>query len=457
MSQPNLKILSRIAVLEPGLYIFRYVADSASQSCVSLHQAPLGRGSVDFFPGEGVTRNTLSATGDCVIARVKSATSSVLIVEYHPTSAETGSIDLQIERIETAPKPSHSQTVTSNNVLSPDDQPSACTGMPLTLLGHVERRGDVTVSEGQWLGDPQGNQRIEGFCVTGNELPDGLLLALELRAAGYELHGLDRSAVSLPEFHALHRADLENADSLLSVVEQVQPRFVVHLAAISFVAHGDADEIYRVNVLGTRHLLEALSKASVKPAAVLLASSANIYGNAQEECLAEDTLPAPANDYAVSKLAMEYMTALHRERLPLMIARPFNYTGVGQSVSFLLPKIIDHFRRKAPVIELGNLDVARDFSDVRVVAEVYRRLLETPAAVGGTFNVCSGQAYSLQEVLSMAREISGHDIEVRVNPAFVRANEVKRLLGSRARLESVIGPVKNIPLRETVRWMLEAV
>lgn len=183
MSQPNLKILSRIAVLEPGLYIFRYVADSASQSCVSLHQAPLGRGSVDFFPGEGVTRNTLSATGDCVIARVKSATSSVLIVEYHPTSAETGSIDLQIERIETAPKPSHSQTVTSNNVLSPDDQPSACTGMPLTLLGHVERRGDVTVSEGQWLGDPQGNQRIEGFCVTGNELPDGLLLAYSCRSA----------------------------------------------------------------------------------------------------------------------------------------------------------------------------------------------------------------------------------------------------------------------------------
>ncbi len=281
-------------------------------------------------------------------------------------------------------------------------------------------------------------------------------LALELRTVGYELHGLNRSAVSLPEFHALHRADLENTDSLLSVLEQVQPRFVVHLAAISFVAHGDADEIYRVNVLGTRHLLEALSKASVKPDAVLLASSANIYGNAQVECLAEDAPPAPANDYAVSKLAMEYMAALYRERLPLMIARPFNYTGVGQSVSFLLPKIIDHFRRKAPVIELGNLDVARDFSDVRVVAEVYRRLLETPAAVGGTFNVCSGQAYSLQEVLSMAREISGHDIEVRVNPAFVRANEVKRLLGSRARLESVIGPVKNIPLRETVRWMLES-
>lgn len=281
-------------------------------------------------------------------------------------------------------------------------------------------------------------------------------LAMEMRAAGYELHGLDRSAVSLPEFHALHRADLENADSLLSVLEQIQPRFVVHLAAISFVAHGDADEIYRVNLLGTRRLLAALSKADVKPDAVLLASSANVYGNARVECLTEDTPPAPANDYAVSKLAMEYVAALYREQLPVIITRPFNYTGVGQSASFLLPKIIDHFQRKASLIELGNLDVARDFSDVRVVAQVYRRLLEAPAAVGGTFNVCSGQAHTLQAVLEMARDISGHDMQVRVNPAFVRANEVKRLLGSRVRLEATIGPVQDIALHETVRWMLES-
>ena len=291
--------------------------------------------------------------------------------------------------------------------------------------------------------------------ITGASGFTARYLAIEMRAAGYELHGLARSVVPLPEFHALHRADLENADSLLSVLEQVQPQFVVHLAAISFVAHGDADEIYRVNLLGTRRLLAALSKAAVKPDAVLLASSANVYGNAQVECLTEDTPPAPANDYAVSKLAMEYVAALYREQLPLIIARPFNYTGVGQSASFLLPKMFGHFQRKAPVIELGNLDVARDFSDVRVVAQVYRRLLETPAAMGGTFNVCSGQAHTLQAVLQMARDISGHDIEVRVNPAFVRANEVKRLLGSRARLEATIGAVQDIDLHETVRWMLE--
>ena len=297
--------------------------------------------------------------------------------------------------------------------------------------------------------------------VTGATGFTGRYMAQELERCGYEVHGLARTVAPLPGYHALHWGDLSHVDGLLRTLDAVQPHYVVHLAAIAFVAHGDVDEIYRVNVLGTRRLLDALCQAVSKPEAVLLASSANVYGNgptglAADGVLTEADAPAPANDYAVSKLAMEYMARLFADRLPLVVTRPFNYTGVGQAASFLLPKIVEHFRRRAAVMELGNLDVARDFSDVRVVAQVYRRLLQTPAAVGGTFNVCSGQSHTLQQVLQMAREISGHDLEVRVNPAFVRANEVKRLQGSRARLEATIGPVQDIALQETLRWMLEA-
>lgn len=295
--------------------------------------------------------------------------------------------------------------------------------------------------------------------VTGANGFTGRYLAAELQRAGYEVHGLVHKPVALgkvPGVRALHVADLSDAARLAAVVNEVQPDKVAHLAAIAFVAHGDIEAIYRTNLVGTRHLLEALAQSNAPLDAVLLASSANVYGNSVGGVLDENTPPAPANDYAVSKLAMEYAARLYAGRLPLIMARPFNYTGVGQAESFLIPKIVNHVRRRAPLIELGNLDVARDFSDVRNVVQLYRRLLEAPAAVGQTLNVCSGQAWSLNAVLAMVREISGHDFEVRVNPAFVRQNEVKTLLGSRAKLDAVVGEVPEITLRDTLRWMLEA-
>jgi nucleoside-diphosphate-sugar epimerase len=165
--------------------------------------------------------------------------------------------------------------------------------------------------------------------------------------------------------------------------------------------------------------------------------------------------PAPANDYAVSKLAMEHMARLWMDKLPIIIARPFNYTGLGQNENFLLPKIVAHFRQHAARIELGNLGVSRDFSDVRMVAASYRRLLAAKPA-GEAFNVCSGQAHSLSGLIDMMSDIAGYRIEVHVNPAFVRANEVATLVGSNAKLQAVIGPVQQPPLAETLRWMYEA-
>jgi nucleoside-diphosphate-sugar epimerase len=239
------------------------------------------------------------------------------------------------------------------------------------------------------------------------------------------------------------------------MVEQVQPDVVAHLAGIAFVAHQDVEQIYRVNIVGTRNLLEALAAARHQPSSVLLASSANIYGNASVPVIDEKVAPAPANDYAVSKLAMEHMARLWMDKLPIIIARPFNYTGIGQSENFLLPKIVSHFRKHAARIELGNLAIARDFSDVRMVANSYRRLLAAGPA-GEAFNVCSGHSHSLASLIDMMSDIAGYRIEVRVNPAFVRANDVLTLSGSNAKLRRTIGPVAPTPLVETLRWMYEA-
>lgn len=287
--------------------------------------------------------------------------------------------------------------------------------------------------------------------VTGIKGFTGRYLAAELERYGYEVLGVGTAPDDDPGYR---QVDLNDREALRALVAELQPQVVIHLAALAFVAHGNAEDFYKVNLLGTRNLLEAIADGGRRPDCVLLASSANVYGNASAGMLDEDTRPAPANDYAVSKLAMEYMARLWQDTLPLVVVRPFNYTGVGQAGNFLLPKIVDHFRRRAERIELGNLDVSRDFSDVRTVVHLYRRLIEEAKAIGQTLNISSGKTYSLREVVAMCEQLTGHSMRLEVNPAFVRANEVKMLCGDNARLQGLLGSWETPQLRETLSWML---
>ena len=294
--------------------------------------------------------------------------------------------------------------------------------------------------------------RMPTVLVTGINGFTGRYLAEELRLSGYTVVGIGIEQAAKPGI-VMPTCDLNDRKAMLSVVPQLALDYVIHLGGIAFAAHDDVDSIYRTNILGTRNLLEALSHCPRQPSMVLLASSAHIYGNATTSPIDENTVAAPASDYAVSKLAMEAMAKLWADRLPIVVVRPFNYTGVGQSLNFLLPKIVDHFQRRALSIELGNLDVIRDFSDVRDVVHRYRLLLEAPGA-GEIFNTCSGAGYALKEILLMMAELSHHNLEVVVNPAFVRKNEVHKLVGSSAKLDKLIGTQKITPLRETLAWML---
>jgi len=289
--------------------------------------------------------------------------------------------------------------------------------------------------------------------ITGITGFTGGYLARVLEDQGFDVFGISAQAVQGQ--NKVFQCDLLDRATLASVMVQVKPEYVVHLAAIAFVAHGDAEAIYRSNVVGSRNVLEAIDNSGASIRSVLLASSANIYGNPEIDPLTERAPYFPANDYAVSKVAMECMARLWVERLPLTIVRPFNYSGLGQSTKFLLPKIVDHFKRKANEIELGNLDVSRDFSDVRTVVDAYARLLKVEPT-GDTFNICSGTAHSLSDVIDMMQKIAQYDIEVKVNPAFVRENEVKFLRGSKEKIESVIGPLRSISLESTLQWMFEA-
>jgi nucleoside-diphosphate-sugar epimerase len=151
---------------------------------------------------------------------------------------------------------------------------------------------------------------------------------------------------------------------------------------------------------------------------------------------------------------MEHMAAQFRTSLPIVVTRPFNYTGPGQPEPYVVPKIVRHFAERAPVIELGNVDVIRDFQDVRVVVEAYVRLLGCPAAAGETVNLCSGRGYAIGELVAELARQTGHALDVRVNPAFVRAHEPKRLVGSNAKLVALVGALPPIPLATTLADML---
>jgi nucleoside-diphosphate-sugar epimerase len=251
------------------------------------------------------------------------------------------------------------------------------------------------------------------------------------------------------------QADLKDCDAVRQQVEQAAPEAVVHLGAISFVGHADPGAFYNVNVIGTLNLLDALAALAQPPRNILLASSANVYGNCAQSPITEEQPPAPVNHYAMSKLAMEYMARTYLDRLPLFFVRPFNYTGPGQAESFIIPKLVAHFARRAEIVELGNIDVEREFNDVRFVSEAYLQLLKK-SVPGEVYNICSGKPVTLKSVLELLGHITGHHLQIKVNPAFVRSNEIHRLCGSSAKLHGVVGDLALPALQDTLQWMLGA-
>ncbi|MCB1706234.1 MAG: GDP-mannose 4,6-dehydratase [Halioglobus sp.] len=287
--------------------------------------------------------------------------------------------------------------------------------------------------------------------ITGIGSFTGPYIARELGRAGFEVFGLSQNPETSEHARVLVGSILDPA-TLEEAIKVSRPQVVIHLAAVTYVPHGDVGEIYQTNVVGTRNLLDALSRQEVIPEKVLLASSANVYGNTEAAALDESAAFSPENDYAVSKVAMEYMARTWSDRLPISIVRPFNYTGVGQASKFLIPKIVSHFKQQKAVIELGNTDVTRDFSDVRFVGSAYRELVEK-AEPGEAYNICSGEGHSLHQIIETMNDIAGYKISVTVNPAFVRENEVKKLVGSNSKLLGLCPSLERMPIRDTLEWM----
>ncbi len=295
--------------------------------------------------------------------------------------------------------------------------------------------------------DSHFNNRV---LITGIGGFTGRHLKKHLEKQGMEVYGTTYTSSSMEDTFPVNLTD---ATSMLNVINKIEPNYIIHLAAISFVGHGDAAEFYRVNVVGTENLLQSVIKSKANVKKVIVASSANIYGNTDVDLISENFPPEPVNHYACSKMAMEKIVANYYAKLPIIITRPFNYTGVGQAEHFLVPKIVSHFKQQKSEIELGNLDVYRDFSSVDFVVNAYAKLLQSDVK-SEVFNICSGNSYSLKQIIESLEAQAGYRINVSVNPDFVRADEVKKITGDNSKLLKLFPDLKVIGLAEILESML---
>ncbi|WP_311935979.1 GDP-mannose 4,6-dehydratase [Hwangdonia seohaensis] len=274
--------------------------------------------------------------------------------------------------------------------------------------------------------------------ITGINGFTGLHLEKHLLEKGFEVFGTTFRKTDNPNHYP---CDILKEERISDILVTIKPEYIIHLAAISFVASKDKQNIYNVNVFGTINLLEAINKLDYIPNKILIASSAAVYGNIEGE-LDETLCPQPVNHYGNSKLVMENMTKAYFNSQNIIITRPFNYTGVGQESHFLVPKIVSHFKEKKANISLGNIDVYREFNDVDYVIECYTKLLISNLK-SDIINVCSGKAVNIKYIISAMENLANYKINVNVNPDFIRKNEIKTLTGSNKKLISVIGDFSN--------------
>lgn len=285
--------------------------------------------------------------------------------------------------------------------------------------------------------------------VTGAAGFTGKYAVNALTGRGYHVVGMGLGGPSGSEWLS---CDLTDKAATRQSLSGITPDVVVHLAALAFVGEGNPENFYRVNVVGTMNLLEALANLNRPPSRILIASSANVYGNIPGRELTEDTCPAPVNHYAASKLAMEHMVRTWFDRLPIVVTRPFNYTGPGQDERFVVPKIVNHYKRRAASIDLGDTSVERDFSDVEDVVEAYMRLLESDVR-SEVVNICTGKTVSVAAIVADMNGIAGYEINVGTKQDLLRTNDIKRLVGSNHKLRKLINYVPSKPIHQTLKHM----
>jgi len=280
-----------------------------------------------------------------------------------------------------------------------------------------------------------------------------------LQKAGWDVAATRMATETLDENLPVYELDILDLDAVSRLIESFKPDCIFHLAAQSSVALSwkQPSLTVDVNIKGALNLLESIRSASVRPKTLLIGSG-DEYGLAQktEAKISEETLLMPDNVYAASKVAQGMLGQIYARAygLDIVVVRAFNHIGPGQSDSFALSSFCKQAAMieaglSEPVIRVGNLEAKRDFTDVRDIVTAYRLLAEKGES-GTVYNVGSGKAVSISDMLGIILSLSKVDIAVEQDPARMRPSDIPIVAADTSRLYTLTGWQPQIPINITL-------
>lgn len=273
----------------------------------------------------------------------------------------------------------------------------------------------------------------------------------------YGTHLLESNKMQGVEYIPMNLLD---ASSVNDSIGKIKPEVIYHLAGFSSVAESwkKPELVMQVNAGGTKNLLEAVVNAKLSPRIIII-SSAEVYGKPQYLPLDENHPIGAFNPYAASRFEQEKIIEKYTS-LDIVLTRSFNHTGPNQPSKFVCPAFAKQIAQiekgeLAPQILHGNLDIERDFSDVRDVVKAYVSLIGKGKS-HEAYNVCSGKSYSIKQLLEMLVSMSSVEIETKIDPEKVRPAEIPVLLGSNAKICNETGWQPCIGIRQTLQDLLDS-
>lgn len=289
------------------------------------------------------------------------------------------------------------------------------------------------------------------------------ILGLDIVAPSYDL--TEYQSEMTVEFISVNLMD---GDRVKEIVGEYQPTEILHLAAFSSVAYSweHPADCFSNNTKVFLTVVEAVRTLGLKTR-ILSVGSSEIYGDVTEDMLPlkEDMSIHPLNPYAIARRSQEELARVFVQKygMDIVLTRSFNHIGPRQDVRFVVPSFISRILEGCKdlqnpedevTIETGNIEIIRDFLDVRDVVRAYDMLLKSGKS-GETYNIAGNHGISLKELISQVGTITGTKVHTKVNPAYVRPDDNLRIIGSYDKIQDAVGWKPEIPLEQTLRDMID--